>query len=149
MNLHNLKPAAGSVHKEGKRVGRGEGSGKGGTAARGNKGAGSRSGTSTKRGFEGGQMPLYRRLPKIGFKSLNRVEYVGINLDRLQIIATEKGLKSIDFDVLVANVIVSKNHLVKILGRGDISVAVEVKAHAFSASAQKAIEAVGGSIVKI
>ncbi len=149
MNLHNLKPAAGSVHKEGKRVGRGEGSGKGGTAARGNKGAGSRSGTSTKRGFEGGQMPLYRRLPKIGFKSLNRVEYVGINLDKLQIIATEKGLKSIDFDVLVANGIVSKNHLVKILGRGDISVAVEVKAHAFSASAQKAIEAVGGSIVKI
>ncbi|MFY7734224.1 MAG: 50S ribosomal protein L15 [Bacteroidia bacterium] len=149
MNLHNLKPAAGSVHKEGKRVGRGEGSGKGGTAARGNKGAGSRSGTSTKRGFEGGQMPLYRRLPKIGFKSLNRVEYVGINLDRLQIIATEKGLKSIDFDVLVSNGIVSKNHLVKILGRGDISVAVEVKAHAFSASAQKAIEAVGGSIVKI
>lgn len=149
MNLHNLKPAAGSVHKEGKRIGRGEGSGKGGTAARGNKGAGSRSGTSTKRGFEGGQMPLYRRLPKIGFKSLNRVEYVGINLDRLQIIATEKNLKSIDFDVLVANGVVSKNHLVKILGRGEISVAVEVKAHAFSASAQKAIEAVGGSIAKI
>jgi large subunit ribosomal protein L15 len=149
MNLHNLKPAAGSVHKEGKRVGRGEGSGKGGTAARGHKGAGSRSGTSTKRGFEGGQMPLYRRLPKIGFKSLNRVEYVGINLDRLQIIASEKNLKSIDFDVLVANGVVSKNDLVKILGRGEISIAVEVKAHAFSASAQKAIEAVGGSIAKI
>lgn len=149
MNLHNLKPAVGSVHKEGKRIGRGEGSGKGGTAARGNKGAGSRSGTSTKRGFEGGQMPLYRRLPKIGFKSLNRVEYVGINLDRLQIIATEKNLKSIDFDVLVANGIVSKNHLVKILGRGEINVAIEVKAHAFSSSAQKAIEAIGGSIVKI
>lgn len=149
MNLHNLKPAAGSVHKEGKRVGRGEGSGKGGTAARGHKGAGSRSGTSTKRGFEGGQMPLYRRLPKIGFKSLNRVEYVGINLDRLQIIASEKNLKSIDFDVLVANGVISKNDLVKILGRGEISIAVEVKAHAFSASAQKAIEAVGGSIAKI
>lgn len=149
MNLHNLKPAAGSVHKEGKRVGRGEGSGKGGTAARGHKGAGSRSGTSTKRGFEGGQMPLYRRLPKIGFKSLNRVEYVGINLDRLQIIASEKNLKLIDFDVLVANGVVSKNDLVKILGRGEISIAVEVKAHAFSASAQKAIEAVGGSIAKI
>lgn len=149
MNLHNLKPAAGSVHKEGKRVGRGEGSGKGGTATRGHKGAGSRSGTSTKRGFEGGQMPLYRRLPKIGFKSLNRVEYVGINLDRLQIIASEKNLKSIDFDVLVANGVVSKNDLVKILGRGEISIAVEVKAHAFSASAQKAIEAVGGSIAKI
>jgi large subunit ribosomal protein L15 len=149
MNLHNLKPAVGSVHKEGKRIGRGEGSGKGGTAARGNKGAGSRSGTSTKRGFEGGQMPLYRRLPKVGFKSLNRVEYVGINLDRLQIIATENNLKSIDFDVLVANGVVSKNDLVKILGRGEINVAIEVKAHAFSASAQKAIEAVGGSIAKI
>jgi large subunit ribosomal protein L15 len=149
MNLHNLKPAVGSVHKEGKRIGRGEGSGKGGTAARGNKGAGSRSGTSTKRGFEGGQMPLYRRLPKVGFKSLNRVEYVGINLDRLQIIASENNLKSIDFNVLVANGVVSKNDLVKILGRGEINVAIEVKAHAFSASAQKAIEAVGGSIAKI
>ncbi|MEI7977218.1 MAG: 50S ribosomal protein L15 [Bacteroidota bacterium] len=149
MNLHNLKPAVGSVHKEGKRIGRGEGSGKGGTAARGNKGAGSRSGTSTKRGFEGGQMPLYRRLPKVGFKSLNRVEYVGINLDRLQIIASENNLKSIDFNVLVANGVVSKNDLVKILGRGEINVAIEVKAHAFSASAQKSIEAVGGSIAKI
>jgi len=149
MNLHNLKPAAGSVHKEGKRIGRGEGSGKGGTAARGNKGAGSRSGTSTKRGFEGGQMPLYRRLPKIGFKSLNRVEYVGINLDRLQIIASEKNLKSIDFEVLIANGVVSKNDLVKILGRGEVSIAIDVKAHAFSESAKKAIEAVGGSIAKI
>lgn len=149
MNLHNLKPAAGSVHKEGKRIGRGEGSGKGGTAARGNKGAGSRSGTSTKRGFEGGQMPLYRRLPKIGFKSLNRVEYVGINLDRLQIIASEHNLKSIDFGVLIANGVVSKNDLVKILGRGEVSLAIDVKAHAFSESAKKAIEAVGGSIAKI
>jgi large subunit ribosomal protein L15 len=149
MNLHNLKPAAGSIKKEGKRIGRGEGSGKGGTAARGNKGAGSRSGTSTKRGFEGGQMPLYRRLPKIGFKNFNRVEYVGINLDKLQLIATEKNLKSIDFDTLVANGVVSKNGLVKILGRGEINVALDVKAHAFSASAQKAIEAIGGSIAKI
>lgn len=149
MNLHNLKPAAGSIKKEGKRIGRGEGSGKGGTAARGNKGAGSRSGTSTKRGFEGGQMPLYRRLPKVGFKNFNRVEYVGINLDKLQIIATEKNLKSIDFDVLVENGVVSKNGLVKILGRGELSVALDIKAHAFSASAQKAIEAIGGSIAKI
>ena len=149
MNLHNLKPAAGSIKKEGKRIGRGEGSGKGGTAARGNKGAGSRSGTSTKRGFEGGQMPLYRRLPKVGFKNFNRVEYVGINLDKLQLIATEKNLKSIDFDTLVANGVVSKNGLVKILGRGEINVALDIKAHAFSASAQKAIEAIGGSIVKI
>lgn len=149
MNLHNLKPAVGSIKKEGKRIGRGEGSGKGGTAARGNKGAGSRSGTSTKRGFEGGQMPLYRRLPKIGFKNFNRVEYVGINLDKLQLIATEKNLKSIDFDILVANGVVSKNGLVKILGRGEINVALDIKAHAFSASAQKAIEAIGGSISKI
>jgi large subunit ribosomal protein L15 len=138
MNLHNLKPAAGSIKKEGKRIGRGEGSGKGGTAARGNKGAGSRSGTSTKRGFEGGQMPLYRRLPKVGFKNFNRVEYVGINLDKLQLIATEKNLKSIDFDILVANGVVSKNGLVKILGRGEINIALDIKAHAFSASSQKA-----------
>ena len=149
MNLHNLKPAAGSIKKEGKRIGRGEGSGTGGTAARGNKGAGSRSGTSTKRGFEGGQMPLYRRLPKVGFKNFNRVEYVGINLDKLQLIATEKNLKSIDFDILVANGVVSKNGLVKILGRGEINIALDIKAHAFSASAQKAIEAIGGSIAKI
>lgn len=149
MNLHNLKPAVGSIHKEGKRIGRGEGSGKGGTAARGNKGAGSRSGTSTKRGFEGGQMPLYRRLPKVGFKNFNRVEYVGINLDRLQMIATEKNLKTIDFDTMVQNGVVSKNDLVKILGRGEVTSALEVKAHSFSASAQKAIEAVGGSIAKI
>ncbi|MFZ4800099.1 MAG: 50S ribosomal protein L15 [Bacteroidia bacterium] len=149
MNLHNLKPAAGSIKKEGKRIGRGEGSGKGGTAARGNKGAGSRSGTSTKRGFEGGQMPLYRRLPKVGFKNFNRVEYVGINLDKLQIIATEKNLKSIDFEILVANGVVSKNGLVKILGRGELNIALDIKAHAFSASAQKAIESIGGSIAKI
>jgi len=149
MNLHNLKPAAGSIKKEGKRIGRGEGSGIGGTAARGNKGAGSRSGTSTKRGFEGGQMPLYRRLPKVGFKNFNRVEYVGINLDKLQLIATEKNLKSIDFDILVANGVVSKNGLVKILGRGEINIALDIKAHAFSASAQKSIEAIGGSIAKI
>jgi len=149
MNLHNLKPAAGSIKKEGKRIGRGEGSGKGGTAARGNKGAGSRSGTSTKRGFEGGQMPLYRRLPKVGFKNFNRVEYVGINLDKLQLIATEKNLKSIDFEILVANGVVSKNGLVKILGRGEINIALDIKAHAFSSSAQKAIEAIGGSIAKI
>lgn len=149
MNLHNLKPAAGSVHKEGKRVGRGEGSGKGGTAARGNKGAGSRSGTSTKRGFEGGQMPLYRRLPKVGFKNLNRVEYVGINLDRLQLLVESKSLKTIDFETLVNNGVVGKNELVKILGRGELKSAVEVKAHAFSASAIKAIEAIGGSAVKM
>jgi large subunit ribosomal protein L15 len=94
-------------------------------------------------------MPLYRRLPKVGFKNFNRVEYVGINLDKLQLIATEKNLKSIDFEILVANGVVSKNGLVKILGRGEINIALDIKAHAFSASAQKAIEAIGGSIVKI
>ena len=96
MKLHTLKPAAGSIQKEGKRVGRGEGSGKGGTAARGHKGAGSRSGTSTKRGFEGGQMPLYRRVPKFGFKNNNRVEFTPINLDRIQELVDAKGLKSFD-----------------------------------------------------
>lgn len=149
MKLHTLKPAAGSTHRQGKRVGRGEGSGKGGTAARGHKGAGSRSGTSTKRGFEGGQMPLYRRIPKFGFKSLNRIEYVPINLDRLQELIDAKGLKSIDVDTFVSNGIASKKDRIKILSRGELKSGVEVKAHAFSASAIKAIEAVGGTAVKI
>jgi large subunit ribosomal protein L15 len=145
MKLHTLKPAAGSTHREGKRVGRGEGSGKGGTAARGHKGAGSRSGTSTKRGFEGGQMPLYRRVPKFGFKSLNRVEYAPINLDKLQELA-EKGITTVDTQILRDNGLVGKNDLVKILGRGEIKIAIQVKADKYSANAQKAIEAVGGSI---
>ncbi len=145
MKLHTLKPAAGSTHKEGKRVGRGEGSGKGGTAARGHKGAGSRSGTSTKRGFEGGQMPLYRRIPKFGFKNLNRVEFAPINLDKLQELA-EKGLTKIDREVLLANGLIGKKDLVKVLGRGELKSALEIKADAFSSAAQKAIEAAGGSI---
>jgi large subunit ribosomal protein L15 len=145
MKLHTLKPAAGSTHKEGKRVGRGEGSGKGGTAARGHKGAGSRSGTSTKRGFEGGQMPLYRRIPKFGFKNLNRVEFAPINLDKLQELA-EKGLTKIDREVLLANGLIGKKDLVKVLGRGELKSVLEIKADAFSSAAQKAIEAVGGSI---
>lgn len=149
MKLHTLKPAPGSIKREGKRVGRGEGSGKGGTAARGHKGAGSRSGTSTKRGFEGGQMPLYRRVPKFGFKNLNRVEYAGINLDKIQSLVDTKGLKSIDFDTFVANGLVSKKELVKVLGRGELKAAVEVKAHAFSETAIKAIEAAGGTAVTI
>jgi large subunit ribosomal protein L15 len=144
MKLHTLRPAKGATHKEGKRVGRGEGSGKGGTAARGHKGAGSRSGTSTKRGFEGGQMPLYRRIPKFGFKNLNRVEYVPVNLDRLQKLAEEKNLTSIDFQTFVDNGFISKNDIIKVLGRGEIKLAINVKAHAFSASAVKAIEAAGG-----
>lgn len=144
MKLHTLRPAKGATHREGKRVGRGEGSGKGGTAARGHKGAGSRSGTSTKRGFEGGQMPLYRRVPKFGFKNLNRIEFVAVNLDRLQILAEEKGLTNFDFQTFMDNGFVSKNDRIKVLGRGEIKSAIQVKAHAFSASAVKAIEAAGG-----
>lgn len=149
MKLHTLKPAAGATHRQGKRVGRGEGSGKGGTAARGHKGAGSRSGTSTKRGFEGGQMPLYRRIPKFGFKNISRVDYTPVNLDTLQKLAEAKGLKSIDIDTLINNGLVSKKDKVKILGRGELKAALEVKAHGFSATAIKNIEAVGGSAVKI
>lgn len=144
MKLHTLRPAKGATHREGKRVGRGEGSGKGGTAARGHKGAGSRSGTSTKRGFEGGQMPLYRRIPKFGFKNLNRVEFVPVNLDRLQTLAEEKGLANFDFQTFMDNGFVSKNDKIKVLGRGEVKSAIHVKAHAFSASAIKAIEAAGG-----
>jgi len=145
MKLHTLKPASGSTHKEGKRVGRGEGSGKGGTAARGHKGAGSRSGTSTKRGFEGGQMPLYRRVPKFGFKNLNRVAYAPINLDKLQELA-DAGITKIDNLVLRENGLIGKKDLVKILGRGELKTALEIKADKFSSAAQKAVEAAGGSI---
>jgi large subunit ribosomal protein L15 len=144
MKLHTLRPAKGATHKQGKRVGRGEGSGKGGTSTRGHKGAGSRSGTSTKRGFEGGQMPLYRRVPKFGFKNLNRTEFVPVNLDRLQKLAEEKGLTTIDFQTFLDNGFVSKKGVIKVLGRGELTSAIQVKAHAFSDSAIKAIEAAGG-----
>jgi len=148
MNLSNLKPARGSV-KGRKRIGRGQGSGRGGTSTRGHKGAGSRSGHSTKIGFEGGQMPLQRRVPKVGFKNINRVEYVGVNLDVLQALVEKHDLTVVDFGTLKDHGLVSRRDLVKILGRGELSAKVEVKAHAFSASAQKAIEAAGGSIVKL
>jgi large subunit ribosomal protein L15 len=148
MNLSNLKPAAGST-KNSKRIGRGTGSGRGGTSTRGHKGAGSRSGHKTKIGFEGGQMPLQRRVPKVGFKPINRVEYVGVNLDVLQGLAEKFNLSSIDFAILQQHGLASKNDLVKILGRGEVKSKIEVKAHAFSATAQKAIEAVGGSIEKL
>ncbi len=148
MNLSNLKPAKGSV-KTNKRIGRGQGSGRGGTSTRGHKGAGSRSGTSTKVGFEGGQMPLQRRVPKVGFKPINRVEYVGINLDVLQGLAEKFSLNTIDFATLQQHGLASKNDLIKILGRGEVKAKLNVTAHAFSASAQKAIEAAGGSIVKL
>ncbi|PRD46705.1 50S ribosomal protein L15 [Sphingobacterium haloxyli] len=148
MNLNSLKPAKGSV-KNRKRIGRGQGSGRGGTSTRGHKGAGSRSGHSTKIGFEGGQMPLQRRVPKFGFKNINRVEYKGINLDVLQELVAKYNLTVIDFDSLKEHGLVAKKDLVKILGRGELTTKVEVKAHAFSASAQKAIEAAGGSIEKL
>lgn len=148
MNLSNLKPAAGST-KSRKRIGRGTGSGRGGTSTRGHKGAQSRSGHSTKIGFEGGQMPLQRRVPKFGFKNLNRVEYVGVNLDVLQELVDKFKLSAIDFETLTSHGLVGKKDLVKILGRGELTAKVEVKAHAFSATAQQAIEAAGGSIVKL
>jgi large subunit ribosomal protein L15 len=148
MNLSNLKPAEGST-KNRKRIGRGTGSGRGGTSTRGHKGAGSRSGTSTKVGFEGGQMPLQRRIPKVGFKNPNRVEYTGVNLDVLQALTEKYTLSSVDFDTLKEHGLVSKNDLVKILGRGELKAKLEVKAHAFTATAQKAIEAAGGTIVKL
>ena len=143
MDLSNLKPAKGST-KTSKRIGRGQGSGKGGTSTRGHKGAKSRSGYSKKIGFEGGQMPLYRRIPKFGFKNRNRVEYRGINLDVLQKLADDKKLTAIDFEILVANGLASKNDLVKVLGRGELKAKLEVKAHAFSEKGKAAIEAQGG-----
>jgi large subunit ribosomal protein L15 len=148
MNLSNLKPAEGST-KNRKRIGRGTGSGRGGTSTRGHKGAGSRSGYKSKVGFEGGQMPLQRRVPKVGFKNPNRVEYVGVNLDVLNAIAEKFSLSLIDLDALKAHGLVSKNDLVKIMGRGEIKVKLDVKAHAFTATAQKAIEALGGSVEKL
>ena len=146
MELHNLKPAVGS-NKKCKRIGRGTGSGYGGTSTRGHKGAKSRSGYSHKIGFEGGQMPLQRRVPKFGFKNLNRVEYKAINLDALEVLAAS-GVTKISVDVLRQAGLVSKNALVKILGNGAISHAVEVEANAFSKSAEAAITAAGGSVVK-
>ena len=149
MNLSNLTPAEGSVKSKGKRVGRGEGSGRGGTSARGHKGAKSRSGYSKKVGFEGGQMPIQRRVPKFGFTNINRKEFKGINLDTLQNIVSAKNIETIDLDVLIENGLASTNSLVKILGRGAIDAKVSVKAHAFSKSAKEAIEAKGGSVETI
>ena len=148
MDLSNLKPAKGST-KNRKRIGRGQGSGKGGTSTRGHKGAQSRSGYSRKPGFEGGQMPLYRRVPKFGFKNINRVEYHGINIDPLQKLAEEKNLSSIDPEVLVKSGLASKRDLIKILGRGELTIKLEVKAHAFSEKAISAIEAQGGVAIKL
>jgi large subunit ribosomal protein L15 len=144
MDLSNLKPAEGSV-KTNKRLGRGQGSGRGGTSTRGHKGAKSRSGYSKKIGFEGGQMPLQRRVPKYGFKNINRIEYKGINIDTLQALAEKKNLTTIDVQTLVDAGLISKNERVKILGNGSLSTKLEVNAHAFSKSAVKAIEALEGT----
>jgi len=148
MELSNLKPAAGSVHSK-TRIGRGPGSGKGGTSTRGHKGAKSRSGYKRKIGFEGGQMPLQRRLPKFGFKPLDRVEYRPINLDTLQALASEKGLTKIGIAELIEAGRVSRKHLVKILAKGELTLPIEVEAHAFSKAAAEAIEKAGGKTTKI
>lgn len=148
MNLSNLKPAEGAT-KTRKRIGRGTGSGKGGTSTRGHKGQKSRSGYSKKVGFEGGQMPLQRRLPKFGFKSLNRVEYKAINLEVLQELADNKKITKVNPEVLMEAGLVSAKHLVKILGRGTLSAKLEVEAHAFSKTAEEAITSVGGTVVKL
>ncbi len=148
MELSNLKPAKGSVKKD-RRLGRGQGSGKGGTATRGHKGQKSRSGYSKRIGFEGGQMPLQRRVPKHGFKNISRKEYKAVNLSTLEELAESKKLKTIDVQALVDAGLVSRSDLVKILGNGKLTKKLEVKAHAFSASARKAIEELEGSIEKI
>jgi large subunit ribosomal protein L15 len=148
MELHNLKPAEGSIHRE-KRIGRGQGSGHGGTSTRGHKGAKSRSGYSKKVGFEGGQMPIQRRLPKFGFTNINRKEFKGINLGTLQMVAEKMNLSLIDVETLISVGLARKNDKVKILGNGTLSAKLEVKAHAFSESAVKAIEAQQGTVVKL
>ena len=150
MNLSNIQPAEGSTHKNAKRLGRGQGSGKGGTAARGHKGAKSRSGYSKKLGFEGGQMPLQRRVPKFGFKNINRKDYQGINLDTLQGLVDEKKIKdTLGFDTIVELRLARKNELVKILGRGELKAAVKVSAHKFTATAKATIEAAGGEAIEL
>ena len=150
MNLSNLQPAEGSTHNQNKRLGRGEGSGKGGTAARGHKGAKSRSGYSKKIGFEGGQMPLQRRVPKFGFTNINRVEYQGVNLDNLQLLV-DNGIvtDAVDMTVFITNRLATKTEVVKILGRGELKAKLKVSAHKFTATAKAAIEAAGGEAIEL
>lgn len=145
MDLSNLQPAAGS-NRKGKRLGRGAGSGKGGTSTRGHKGAKSRSGYSTKVGFEGGQMPLQRRVPKFGFKNRNRVEYKAVNLDAIQALVDAKQLEKVTLDDMIAAGLATRKQLVKVLGNGELKSKVEVEAHAFSKKAEEAITAAGGTI---
>jgi large subunit ribosomal protein L15 len=149
MDLSKLTPAEGSVKNAKKRLGRGQGSGKGGTSTKGHKGAQSRSGYSSKRGFEGGQMPLQRRLPKFGFKNINRVEYRGINLDVLQSLVDDNKVSTIDLEFLISKGLAHKNDKVKVLGRGELKSKVEVKVHAFSATAKTAIESNGGTALSV
>jgi large subunit ribosomal protein L15 len=150
MDLSNLKPAEGSTNRAGKRVGRGQGSGKGGTATRGHKGAKSRSGYSKKIGFEGGQMPLQRRVPKFGFTNINRKEYKGINLDKLQELVDKKVVKDmVTFETLVENRLARKTDLVKILGGGELKASLKVSVHKFTASAKAAIEKAGGEAINL
>ncbi|NNK87587.1 MAG: 50S ribosomal protein L15 [Flavobacteriaceae bacterium] len=150
MDLSNLKPAKGSVQNKGKRKGRGQGSGKGGTSTRGHKGAKSRSGYSRKIGFEGGQMPLQRRVPKFGFTNINRKEYQGINLDTLQELVDNKKIDgSLDFEQMVSLRLARKHELVKILGRGELKAKLKISAHKFTASAKAAIEAAGGEAITL
>ena len=150
MNLSNLQPASGAVQKNAKRLGRGQGSGKGGTAARGHKGAKSRSGYSRKLGFEGGQMPLQRRVPKFGFTNINRKDYAGVNLDTLQALVDAKKIDgSIAMDQIVEFRLATKNELVKILGRGKLTSPLKVTAHKFTATAKAAIEAAGGEAIEL
>lgn len=148
MNLSNLKPATGSV-KSKKRVARGQGSGQGGTATRGHNGQKSRSGYSRKIGFEGGQMPLQRRVPKFGFKNINRVEYKAVNIASLEMLATEKGITAFTIETFLENGLTSSNDLVKVLGRGELKSKITVSAHGFSKAAIEAIEAQGGVCTKI
>lgn len=148
MNLNSLKPAKGSVHRK-KRIGRGQGSGHGGTSTRGHKGAKSRSGYSRKFGFEGGQMPIQRRLPKYGFTNINRVEYRPVNLDTLQELSESTGLTVITLETLIDSGLVSKRDKVKILANGELNLALEITAHAFSKSAVGAIEGKGGKAIKL
>ena len=150
MNLSNLQPASGAVQKNAKRLGRGQGSGKGGTAARGHKGAKSRSGYSRKLGFEGGQMPLQRRVPKFGFTNINRKDYAGVNLDTLQALVDAKRIEgSFAMDQIVEFRLATKNELAKILGRGKLTSPLKVTAHKFTATAKAAIEAAGGEAIEL
>ena len=150
MNLSNLKPEEGSIHNPKKRLGRGQGSGKGGTSARGHKGAKSRSGYSKKLGFEGGQMPLQRRVPKFGFNNINRVEYQAVNLDRIQTLIDNKKVKdSMNLQSFIDNGLASKNDLIKVLASGEIKTPIKISAHKFSAAAKLAIEKSGGEAIII